>query len=76
MPTPPTVATVPLTSTVPLTCRACTNGNQTTIMLGVALAVTVVRVTCAEHGMVAQLPLAPGALTYFVLEAKEENTKP
>ncbi len=72
MPTPPTVATVPLTSTVPLTCRACTNGNHTTIMLGVALAVTVVRVTCAEHGVVAQLPLAPGALTYYVPEMPSE----
>ena len=66
MSTSPIVATVPLTSTVPLTCCACTNGNQTTIMLGVALAVIVVRVTCAEHGVVAQLPLAPGALTYYV----------
>ena len=66
MSTPPIVATVPLTSTVPLTCLACPNGNQTTIMLGVALAVPVVRVTWAEHGVVAQLPLASGALTYYV----------
>ncbi len=72
MPPPPTIATVPLTCTAPIKCRACPNGNQTTIMLGVALAVTVVRVTCAEHGVVAQLPLAPGALSYYVPEMLSE----
>ncbi len=68
LPASPTIATVPLTSPTPLQCPQCRDIDRLAITLGVAFAVPVVRVACHIHGVLAQFPLAPHALAYYVPE--------
>ena len=65
---PPIAATMRLTSPTSITCPTCQDGDGLGVTLGVALAVPVVRITCAIHGVLAQYPLAPGALAYYALD--------
>ena len=70
---PPSLATLPLTHEQPIHCDQCADPAQMTASLGVALSVPVVRLTCLDHGVVCQFPVAA---TAFVYHRREENNEP
>ncbi len=71
--TPPAIATLTLESSTTLQCVICQEIDRLTVTLGVALAVPVLRVACTSHGVIAQFPLAPHALAYYVPPAREDT---
>ncbi len=62
--TPSPTATIPLRHEQPIYCAHCTEPARLTATLGVVLAVPVIRVTCEDHGIICQFPVAATAFSY------------